>query len=101
MERYFRFNDSAAANEVTVPLSAIRGFDVTGATAMLMYFDGIGAKDAGGVLTFVINSGDAKAILETFANAAASGTDPFITVLDESTGDKLHTGLTSFTQTSV
>jgi len=86
---------------VTIPLSSIRGFDVTGATAMLMYFDGIGARDAGGVLTFVINSGDGKAILEQFANAAVFGTDPFINALDEVTGDKLHSGLTSFTQTSL
>ena len=102
MERYFRFNDSAAAaNELVIPLSKIRGFDVTSATALLMYFDGIGAYDAGGVLTFVIVSGSAKAILETFANAASSGTEAMITVLDEDTGVKLHPSLTSFAETSV
>ena len=102
MERYFRFMDAAdATKEVVIPLSSIRGFDVTGATAMLMYFDGFGAYDAGGVLTFVIVSGSAKANLETFANAASSGTQAMITVLDESTGVKLHSSLTSFAETSV
>jgi len=94
-------DNADATKEIVLPLSSIRGFDVTGATALLMYFDGFGNYDGGGVLTFVIASGAGKAILETFANAASSGTEAMITVLDESTGVKLHPSLTSFAETSL
>ena len=101
MERYFRFNDTAAANELVLPLSSIRGFDVSGTTAMILYFDGIANYDAGGVLLITINSGDGKSILKAFANAASSGGEAMIDFIDEDTGEKIHPGLESFVQGSV
>jgi hypothetical protein len=100
--RFFRFNDSnGAGEELVLPVSAIRGFDVTAADAMAMYFDGIGAKDAGGVLTFTITSGKAKDILKAYVNAASSSSSKFITFLDEDSGDKLHADILESVETSL
>ena len=104
MERYFRFNDTAQANEVVLPLSVIRGFDVTSADTMVLWFDGLGgggAPDGGGGFIITINSGDAKSILKTFANAASSGGEAIIDFIDENTGLKIHPSVVSFVEAAL
>ena len=101
MEKFFRFNDTTDANELILPLSSIRGFDVTGATTMVLYFDGINNYDGGGELTITVDSATSKDILKSFANAASSGGEAMMDFIDENTGSKIHPSVVSFVQTNL
>jgi hypothetical protein len=97
MEKYLFFNTGANSSEC-LPASRLIDMSIgNGETLNLHFKAALGGDDGAGeilrILTITDNKG--RDILNAIAKEIRLGKQPFIIVVDETTGDKLHDGIVS------
>ena len=98
MEKYLFFN-TGANDSVSFPVSRLVTMGmVTNGTSLIMTFiapfggnDGVGEVEVD--VTITDNKG--RIVMQAIADEIRFGKNPFITVVDETTGEALHTNITS------
>tara|TARA_R110001599_G_scaffold44483_2_gene132476 strand:- start:492 stop:812 length:321 start_codon:yes stop_codon:yes gene_type:complete len=98
MEKYLFFN-TGANDSICLPASRLTDMGmVSDGTSLLMNFvAAFGGNDGVGeiVLDVTITDNKGRIVMEAIADEIRSGKEPFIIVVDETTGDKLHADIDS------
>tara|TARA_R100001082_G_C4319824_1_gene140615 strand:+ start:184 stop:507 length:324 start_codon:yes stop_codon:yes gene_type:complete len=99
MEKYL-FLNTGTNDSICLPVSRLvdMGVGASDGTVLDLHFTSpFGGNDGVGEITktLAITDNKGKVVMEAIADEIRHGKEPFITVVDDTTGEKLHTNITS------
>lgn len=98
MEKFLFFN-TGANDSLCMPARRLTdmGMEANGTSLILHFIAPFGGNDGVGEITvdITITDNKGKLVMEAIAEAIRLGKEPFITVIDDTTGEKIHDEITS------